>query len=422
MTGRPSLIARCVGVADVQAALTIAREHGMEISVRGGGHSVGGWSSNDGGLVIDLSLMRWVRIDPQARTAWVGGGAQAGDILVEAEPHGLVVSAGAGQSIGFPGLAMGLGEAYLTQKYGYACDNLLAFDLVTADGKLRRVSAEEHPDLFWAMRGAGPNFGIVTALKVRLHPLPEQAVGGRITFDGTKGLERLTRQVWQMLEHGSEHQWTQVAYTANASGAIEVHALPGHTGPPDLAEQEMAALCEAGTVIADDRTHTSYLGLVWELEDLGTSAWEIARFPFGEDQVRQMAGLLKLVRSTDPELALAPGRGIILWRSPHIQPADPPSVAPRLSGLTVLVIAAWDEGDPVRDAREATWVARIAGALRASGTVAEAGNTVNHASVPDQERARRLFGAEGYAKLARLKAEYDPENVFRRNFNIVPIG
>lgn len=418
MRGRPAVIARCIGVADVRAALAFARERGLELSVRGGGHSVGGWSSNDGGLVIDLTLMRSVRVDPEARTAWVGGGARAGDILVEAEPHGLVVAAGAGQGIGVAGLTMGLGEGYLTPKHGYGCDSLLAFELVTADGALLRVSADEHPELFWAMRGSGANFGVVTAYEVRLHPLPEQAVGGVIVFDG-KELEPLTRHVWEAMEHGSECFWPQVIYTATAPGALQVRVLPGHTGPPAQAQEELGALCRAGTLIADDSHPTSYVGLVWELPDApGRRAWEVARFPFGEDPERQMAVLLEQVRSSDPGLALAPGRLILLWRTTEQPPASPPSAAPRLPGITMCIMAAWE--DPARDADEVAWIERTAAAFRESGVVREAGNTINHVGTVDQDRARRLYGDDAYERLARLKAQFDPQNVFHRNYNIPP--
>ena len=168
---RPAAIVRCTGVADVRYCVNTARENDLLAAVRGGGHGVAGNAGCDGGLMIDLSLMRNVRVDARQRIAWVSGGATLGDIDHETQPFGLVVPAGVVSETGIAGLALGGGFGWVRGKYGMTVDNILGVDIVTADGELRHVSATENPELFWAIRGGGGNFGIVTTFEFRLHPL-----------------------------------------------------------------------------------------------------------------------------------------------------------------------------------------------------------------------------------------------------------
>src|SRR5512134_1159107 len=162
---RPRLIAQCIGTADVVAAVRFAREHDLEIAIRGGGHNVAGTAVCDDGIVIDLSAMRDVRVDPASRTAWVQGGALWGDVDRETQAHGLATTGGIVSHTGVAGLTLGGGIGWLMRKHGLTVDNLLAVDVVTADGKLLRATADEHPDLFWALRGGGGNFGVVTSFR-----------------------------------------------------------------------------------------------------------------------------------------------------------------------------------------------------------------------------------------------------------------
>src|SRR5262245_43930394 len=168
---RPACIARCAGVADVVAAVRFARDHELEVAVRGGGHNVAGTAVCDDGLVIDLSAMRAVWVDPASRTARVQGGALWGDVDHETQVHGLATTGGIVSHTGVAGLTLGGGLGWLMRKHGLTVDNLLAAHVVTAAGELLRVSADEHPDLFWALRGGGGNFGVVTAFDFRLHPI-----------------------------------------------------------------------------------------------------------------------------------------------------------------------------------------------------------------------------------------------------------
>ncbi|MGW8764418.1 FAD-binding oxidoreductase [Streptomyces sp. NPDC055815] len=174
---RPAVIARCADTTDVRAALRYARESGMDLTVRGGGHSGGGLCLTDGSLMIDLSGMRWVRVDPARRTALVGGGSQLGDLDHEAHGFGLATPAGIMSTTGVGGLTLGGGHGHLTRAYGLTIDNLLAADVVLADGSVVTASADEHPDLFWALRGGGGNFGVATSFTYALHPVENVGLG-----------------------------------------------------------------------------------------------------------------------------------------------------------------------------------------------------------------------------------------------------
>jgi hypothetical protein len=178
----PALIARCAGPADVAAAITFAREHELLLSVRGGGHSFPGYSTCDGGLVVDLSTMHGVRVDPIARTARAEGGAWLGDVDAESQHYGLATPLGAISNTGIAGLTLGGGYGWLSRRFGLACDNLVTADLITADGQFHRVSERENPDLFWAIRGGGGNFGVVTSFEYQLHAVGPQVLAGELAY------------------------------------------------------------------------------------------------------------------------------------------------------------------------------------------------------------------------------------------------
>ena len=194
---RPHLIARCIGTADVIGAVRFARDHDLEIAIRGGGHNVAGTAVCDDGIVVDLSIMRGVRVDPAGRRAWVQGGALWGDVDHETQAHGLATTGGIVSHTGVAGLTLGGGVGWLMRKHGLTIDNLLAVDLVTADGERLRASEDEHADLFWALRGGGGNFGVVTSFEFRLHSAGPFVLAGPILWDAAdvKEVLRLYRDV-----------------------------------------------------------------------------------------------------------------------------------------------------------------------------------------------------------------------------------
>lgn len=415
--GRPAVIARCAGLADVRLALRLARERGMEISVRSGGHHPAGWASNEGGLVVDLTALRWVRVDPASSTAWVGGGALAGDVLQEATQFGLAPVTGVYPEIGIAGLILGAGEGYLAPRYGFGSDQILEVELVTADGTVMTASAEENPDLFWAVRGAGQNFGVVTALKLRLHPAPRRAVGGYLDFHAGDALE-VSRHIWDMMENASEFFYPEVSYGLDEQGQLQIRVLPGHTGPEDVAERELAALRGCAPVARDETRVMSYVDLAHDRTDTFGDptprrvSWDNYRFEFGVDAERQIETLLGLAPT------LLPSTGWVFWRTVPRTVPTPPSALPRLPGLSICLLASWEE--EAADETHLRWVAEAAATLKDAGVVKDATGSINHTDTLDGERVRALYGEESFQRLAQLKAKYDPDNTFHHNYNIPP--
>src|SRR5687768_105545 len=242
---RPRLIARCIGTADVVAAVRFARDHDLEIAIRGGGHNVAGTAVCDDGIVIDLSAMRGVRVDPSGRRAWVQGGALWGDVDQETQAHGLATTGGIVSHTGVAGLTLGGGVGWLMRKHGLTVDNLLAADVVTADGKLLRASEDEHPDLFWALRGGGGNFGVVTSFEFRLHRVGPTVLAGPILWDASDAGEVL-RFYRDFVHDASDELGTVVRFGA---------APPLPVIPEDLHWRPvvMVGTCYAGPVEDGER-------------------------------------------------------------------------------------------------------------------------------------------------------------------------
>ncbi|TDO92380.1 FAD-binding oxidoreductase [Enemella evansiae] len=414
LVGRPALIAQCTGAADVQAALRYAQAENLAVSVRSGGHGLAGWASNDDGLVVDLTRLRWVRVDPDARSAWVGGGVRALDVVTKTLAHGLAPVTGVSPLIGLAGLATGAGEGFLTPQHGYASDNVRAFELVTANGSLLRVSATEHADLFWAMRGAGPNFGVVTAMQVDLHPVPPVVVGGWLTFDGVDAL-RVTECVWDLLERGSPRFFPQITYGVDPGGAMHVRVMPGFLGPEESAIDEITQLRQCAPPLDDDVSAMSYLELLHQIPgEFGRRhSWDIYHLPFDVDRTAQIEMVLAQATRLRPM-----GGFFDLWRTMPGSVSAPASALPRRPGVSLVAASIWENASD--DDLEIARISEIATAFRDSGLVGESPSASNHVSSHEPPRVIAKYGADGYARLQRLKAVYDPHNVFRRNYNVPP--
>jgi FAD/FMN-containing dehydrogenase len=423
----PACIARCTGVADVVAAVRCARDHDLEIAVRGGGHNVAGTAVCDGGIVIDLSAMRAVLVDPASRTAWVQGGALWGDVDHETQAHGLATTGGIIGHTGVAGLTLGGGIGFLMRKHGLAVDNLLAAEVVTAEGRVVHASADEHPDLFWALRGGGGNFGIVTSFRFTLHPVGPTVMAGPVFWAAadTTDVLRFYRDF--------------VAEAPDALGTVvrlgTIPPLP--VIPEDLHFRPAIAVicCYAGTVEDGERAVRDLRGFGTPLVDLlGTLPY--AAFQGAVDdtvphgwhyywKATNLAGLTDHTIAVVADHAYAAGSprsyaamfhmGGAVSRVPHHATA----YAGRDVAHNIIIDAAWlPEESDVHAAAEPAWARRFLEALqpqRASGVYV---NFLD--SDDDSSRVREAYPDEIYQRLAEVKANYDPDNAFHHNKNIQP--
>jgi FAD/FMN-containing dehydrogenase len=423
---RPACIARCTGVADVVAAVRFARDHELEIAVRGGGHNVAGTAVCDDGLVIDLSTMRAVSVDLASRTAQVQGGALWGDVDHETQAHGLATTGGIVSHTGVAGLTLGGGIGFLMRKHGLTVDNLLAAEVVTADGGIVQASADEHPDLFWALRGGGGNFGVVTSFRFALHPLGPTVLAGPVFWaaDDTADVLRFYRD-----------------FAAEAPDELGTVVRLGTIPPLPVIPDELhwrpaiaVACCYAGTTEDGGRAVRPLRRFGKPLVDLLAPS-PYVDFQSGIDGTvphgwhyywkgTNLAGLSDDAIAVVAEHAYAAGSprsyaalfhiGGAVARVPH----DATAYAGRGAAHTMSIDAVWRPGESGEHAvAETAWARRFFGALEPH----RAGVYVNFLdSDDDSARVREAYGDRIYPRLAEVKAAYDPDNVFHHNKNIQP--
>jgi FAD/FMN-containing dehydrogenase len=411
---RPSLIVRCAGVADVQQAVNFARAHGLLVSVRGGGHSAPGYGTNDGGLVIDLSPMKGIRVDPDNRTVRAQGGVLWRELDHETQAFGLATTGGTISNTGIAGLTVGGGLGWLMGKHGLTVDNLISADVVTADGRFRRASAAADPDLFWALRGGGGNFGVVTSFEYRLHPVT-QVLGGLVLYplDQARDLLRFYRDFCGTLPDEAE----AYAGLLTAPEGMPVAALIlGYNGPIEAGEKVLAPARGFGEPVAD---------LV------GALPYRARQSMLDEPNAKN--GLHRYWRSAFTERipdALIDGlvEGAASFSSPlsallffHMHGAAtrvPPTAtafAARRPQWDFDAIGQWTDG--AESAEHTAWVRALWTRLEPH---LEGSAYINHLAADDRpEKVRASFG-ENYGRLRELKAAYDPTNLFRVNANIAP--
>lgn len=410
----PALIARCADAGDVAHAVDFGRTHGLLLSVRGGGHSAPGYGVNDGGMVLDLSLMKAITVDPARRTARVQGGVLWLEMDAATQAHGLAVTGGTVSNTGVGGLTLGGGIGWLGGLHGATVDNLLSAEVVTADGKVRRTSETEEPDLFWALRGGGGNFGVVTEFEFRLHPVG-QVLGGMVLhpLDQARDVLRFYRDFVPTLPDEAEAH----VGLLNPPGAGAVAAvLMGYNGPIEEGERVLAPLRQFGTPIADMVRPMSY-GERQVMLDEPNAIHGLQRYwrsAFTEelsdaliDECVAAAG-----RFSSPMNALLMFyiHGAICRR-----PASATAFSARRPQWDIDAIGCWT--DPTESATHIAWVRQLWTRLEPHllGSV-----YVNHIAADDQpEKVRASFG-ENHQRLRRIKAAYDPGNLFRVNSNIAP--
>lgn len=419
---RPALIARCAGADDVVTAVRFAREQDLLISVRGGGHAVAGHAVCDDGIMIDLSLMKTVRVDPMARTVRAAGGMLWGELDRATQPFGLATTGGIISHTGIGGLTLGGGLGHLMRKHGLTVDNLLSVDLVTAEGERRHVSAETAPDLFWGLRGGGGNFGITTALEYRLHPVGPLVLGGPI-FWRLADAPRVLRFIRDFAPTAPDELGISIA----AMKAPPMPFLPREeygqpvlglvllwAGDPAEGEKAIAPLRAVGAPLADVVRLVPYVALQSMLDGGAPHGrhyyWKGHRIPVLSDAVIDTI-VERVETMTSPFSQI--GGWAVGGAVSRIDPAST-AVGARETGFEINIAAAWPPSDPDSE-RHIAWVREGWEALRPHGV----GVYANFLSDEGAEGLEAAYRGR-LQRLTALKTRYDPENVFRLNANIAP--
>jgi FAD/FMN-containing dehydrogenase len=409
----PALIARCANPGDVVRALALARAEGLPVAVRGGGHSAAGLAVADGGLVIDLSPMRDVAVDPAARTARAGGGATWGDFDRATQAHSLATTGGAISTTGIAGLTLGGGLGWLMRSYGLACDNLIAADVVTADGRQVTASADENADLFWGLRGGGGNFGVVTSFTYRLHPVGPM-LGGMLVHPAARA-DAVLRHYRDATSAAPDGLTTFAALMTSPDGAPIVAVLPSWNGPLAEGEAAVRPLREFGPPLADQVGPMAYTQLQSMLDEGFPSGLQVYwRSDFLTDLNNEAIAAIvdHFGRITSPLSAIIIEQ---LGGAVARVGADDTAFTHRDADYNLAIVGRWT--DPAEADRHVAWVRGLAAALRPFAR----GVYVNYLGVGDDpSRVRAAYRPETFARLAALKAKYDPTNLFRLNQNIPP--
>jgi FAD/FMN-containing dehydrogenase len=421
---RPAFIARCTGVADVVAAVRFARERDLLVAVRAGGHGVAGHAVCDGGLMIDLSPMKGIRVDPQARTARAQAGVLWGELDRETQLHGLATVGGIVTHTGIAGLTLGGGIGWLMRRYGATVDNLLSVDLVTADGELTTASETVNPDLFWGLRGGGGNFGIVTSFEYRLHPVGPTVLAGPI-FHPLEDAAQVLR-FYREFAAAAPDELTTVF---ELSVAPPIPALPQefhgrqivmvgacYAGRPDDGIGVVRALKEFGRPIADFLEPKPYLALQSMFDPLVPHGWH--RYWKAVELPPLTDGAIDTLVEHAPAPTSPRSYCIVFQLGGALNRVgvDDTAFGQREAAHNVNINAVWTEDDPEPE-RHIAWARDFFDALQphTSGRV-----YVNFLGDEGQDRVRAAYGERTYERLARLKRIYDPTNLFRLNQNIRP--
>ena len=411
---RPAIIARAADADDVAHVIRLARQTGTELAVRSGGHSPAGHGVSDGGIVLDLSDLRGLEIDAQQRTAWAGTGLTAGDYTMAAGEHGLATGFGDAGTVGIGGITLAGGVGFLTRKHGMTIDHLLAAEIVTADGELLRVDAEQHPDLFWALRGGGGNFGVVTRLQFRLHEVAT-IVGGMLFLPATPAvIDGFVAEADAAAE--------ELSTIATVMPAPPMPFVPEeHHGKPVV----MAMMVYAGDAEAGERALAPFRALAPPVADLLRPMRYPEMYPPADDSYRPLAVGRTMFTDHVDGAAILDHIAASTAATPVVQlrvlggamarvPADATAFAHR-SGRILGNVAAMYAGPEERPVHVA-WATEGARKLSAGNPAAYAGFLADEG----EERTRAAYPGATWNRLAAVKAAYDPDNVFRLNQNVPP--
>jgi FAD/FMN-containing dehydrogenase len=416
---RPALIVRVADAADVSTVVSLARDSGLELAVRSGGHSTAGHSVNEGGIVLDLSGMKAFEIDVQKRTTWVETGLTAAEFTTAASKFGLATGFGDTGSVGIGGITLGGGIGFLVRKYGLTIDDLLAAEIVTADGRLLRTDANTHPDLFWAIRGGGGNFGVATRFQFRLHEV-DSIVGGMLILPATPE----TIAAFMAEAEAAPEELSAIANVmaappmpflpAEAHGKLIIMAMMVYAGDVEAGQRALAPFRSLATPIADMLRPMRYVEM-YPPEEGGYHPTAVGHIMFLDQVDRGTAETIyRYIKDSDAVMRVAQLR--VLGGAMSRVPADATAFAHRQSRIMASAAAFYTSPED-KIVRE-KWVADFAAALRQG----DSGAYVNFLGDEGPERVRAAYPGATWDRLAEIKARYDPTNLFRLNQNIPPVS
>jgi FAD/FMN-containing dehydrogenase len=420
---RPALIVRCSGVADVVACVQAARQVDVPLSIKGGGHNIAGLAVCDGGLMLDMSLMRGVWVDPAAGVARAQAGCLLGDVDRETQLHGLAAVLGFVSNTGCAGLTLGGGFGYLTRRFGWTSDNVAAIDLVTAEGKVIRASEREHSDVFWGLRGGGSNFGVATSFDYTLHPVGPEIIGGAIAWRAEEAGAVL--EMYRTMMANAPRELTCIAALRLAPPAPwiakEVHGKPivavfvCYSGSLAEGEKIVGPLKAFGSPVGDivqKRTYVSQQALLDATQPKGRRYYWKSEYLRALEPALFTRAIEQAARITSPHSAVLifPLDGALAQVSEDHSP-----VGNRDAVAVLNVASAWDRSDD--DAANIAWAREAWGDLRQFST---GGTYINFLTDDEGDERTRAAYRTNYARLAELKARWDPSNLFRTNKNIDP--
>ena len=414
---RPALIVRCENRADIAAAIDLARERDLEISVRGGGHGVAGHAVADGGLMIDLSLLKAIEVDPKARSVLVEPGVTWNELNAATQRHGLAVTGGVISSTGVAGLTLGGGIGSLMGKFGLAADNLIGAEVVTAQGDVVNAGGGQHPDLYWGLRGGGGNLGIVSSFEFRLHEVGPIVTGG-IAYYPLSAARDLVRAFRTWTAEGPDELAMAIAFlhAPDGSGTLLTALIVCHVGDRRAAERDIGPIVGFGSPVRSHlgpiryRVVNSMLDRVYPWGSL--NYWKSAFLAqVSDDAIDAIVEQFSRCPSTRTSILIEGFHGAVTRA-----PVDATAFPHRAPGYNLLVTSVWT--DPSRTTENVSWTRATFDALR---PFVDRGRYANYLGSDDtgDEVARAAYGPN-YDRLRRVKAAYDPANVFHLNINVTP--
>jgi len=421
---KPALIARCIGTADIMACVNFARETGIALSVKGGGHNIAGLAVVEGGLVIDCSLMRGCYVDPKARIAHVQPGCTLGDVDRETQVHDLAAVLGFVSLTGAAGLTLGGGLGYLSRRFGWTSDNVRSMSMVTSEGRLVRANASENADLFWGLRGGGGNFGVVTDIEYQLYPVGPEIYGGGIVWTADQAADVF--DMYLKLSESAPHELSAVCLMRIAPPAPwiqkDVHGKPiiaifaCHSGRLEEAESALAGVKSFGKPAGDILGRRSYVSLQCLLDATQPRGrryyWKSEYLPgIGKDVFVSMEKHALSMPSPHSAVILFPLGGAVAQHSNGHS-----AVGNRNANSVLNIAAAWDAAE--NDGSNVEWARAAWHDMKRFST---GGTYVNFLTEDEaDDRTRAAYGGN-FERLSRVKAAWDPKNMFRVNKNIAPV-